>query len=165
MKSSSIRCEVRMNARLLVAAALLTGIGCGSRYIPGTEIERNENTEAIIKVMEKYRHAMEGRDTEALMSLVSPDFRDNAGSSAPDDDLDYRSLPEALRRRFEKIDNVHLEMDVREIEVKQNDAAAVYYYTLRWRMPGLTNTAHSASDLKRMEFKRADGAWKIVSGI
>jgi hypothetical protein len=149
----------------LVAAALLLASGCAPRLIPGTDIERNDDTEAIIQVMEKYRRAMEGRDAEALMSVISPQFRDNGGTSTPDDDLDYRSLLEALKNRFEKIDEVHLQIDVRDIDVQRDDASAVYYYTLRWRMPRLTNTPHSSAELKRMEFKRAQGAWKIVSGI
>lgn len=159
------RCQVRMLTRCLIAAALLLGTGCGRRLIPGTDIERSDDTEALIQLMEKYRQAVEGRDTEAVMKLVSPQFSDNAGTSTPEDDLSYRSLSEALRNRFEKIDDVHLEIDVRDIEVRKEDATAVYYYTVRWRMPGLSNTAHNASELKRMEFKRADGMWKIVSGI
>ena len=165
MNPSSSRCQVRMFARCLVVAALLLGTSCGRRLIPGTDIERTDDTEAIIQLMEKYRQAVEGRDAEAVMKLVSPQFRDNAGTSTPDDDLSYQSLPMALKNRFARIEDVHLEMDVRDIEVRKEDASAVYYYTLRWRMPGLSSTPHNASELKRMEFKRADGMWKIVSGI
>ena len=166
MNSSTIRCDVRMHARhLLAAAAVLVNLACAPRLIPGTDIERTDDTEAIIELMEQYRRAVEGRDAEGMMALVSPDFRDNAGTSTPDDDLSFQSLPEALRNRFQKIDDVHLDIDVRDIEVAKDDASAVYYYSLRWRMPGLSNNAHNAAELKRMEFKRAEGVWKIVSGI
>ena len=165
MDAFPTRCPMRMLVRYFLAAALLIGTGCAHRLIPGTDIERNDDTEAIVQLMERYRQAVEGRDAEAVMKLVSPEFRDNAGTSTPDDDLTYQSLPEALKTRFENIDEVHLDVDVRDIEVRKEDASAVYYYTLRWRMPRLSNTAHSASELKRMEFKREAGLWKIVSGI
>ena len=154
-----------MSARVLFAAAALLASGCVRHYIPGTEIEENEDTSAIVKLMEKYRLAVEGRDTEALMALVSPQFRDNQGTSTPEDDIDFRSLPVELKNRFEHIDNVHLSIDVRSIEVKKDDASAVYYWTLQWRMPGLAEKTQSSSELKRMQFKRTDRVWKIASGI
>ena len=155
-----------MSARVLFAtAAALLLAGCARRFIPGTEIEDNEDTSAIVQLMEKYRQAVEARDTQALMALVSPQFHDNEGTSTPEDDLDYRSLPQALNDRFARITDVHLSIDVRNIDVQKDDATAVYYWTMNWRMPGLSDKPQSASELKRMQFKRVDRVWKIVSGI
>jgi hypothetical protein len=154
-----------MNIRVLVVVFAFLASGCPRHRIAGTDIADTEDTREILAVMEKYRSAVEGRDVERLMALVSPEFRDNSGTSTPEDDLNFRNLAEALRDRFSRIENVHLDLDVRNIEVVRDAAAAVYYYTLRWEMPGLAEQPQNSADLKRMEFKRTGGTWKIVSGI
>jgi hypothetical protein len=165
MKSGIIRFEFRMSVRVLVVTAALLLAGCARRFIPGTEIEDNEDTAAIVALMEKYRVTVEGRDAEALMTLVSPQFRDNQGTSTPEDDLDYRSLPLALKDRFGRVDDVRLSIDVKNIEVQKDDAAATYYWTMHWRAPGLSQKPQVSSELKRMHFQRVERVWKIVSGI
>jgi hypothetical protein len=165
MKPTHHRFEVRMLVRVLLAAAILFSTGCLRRTIPGTQIPDSADTQEILGVIKRYVAAMEGRDVEGVMSLVAPDFLDNGGTSSPEDDLDYKNLGEALQRRFEKVDRIRLEVDVRDIAVGENDAAAVYYYSLRYDMPQMVERAQSASELKRMTFKRTDGGWKILSGI
>jgi hypothetical protein len=154
-----------MSVRVLFAAAALLVAGCARRLIPGTEIEDNEDTSAIVKLMETYRKAVEARDTQTLMTLVSPQFHDNQGTSTPEDDLDFRSLPQALGDRFARIEDVRLSIDVKNIEVQRDEADAVYYWTMYWRMPSYGDKPQNASELKRMKFKRLDRSWKIVSGI
>jgi hypothetical protein len=154
-----------MSVRVLFAVAALLVAGCARRLIPGTEIEDNEDTSAIVKLMETYRKAVEARDTQTLMTLVSPHFHDNQGTSTPEDDLDFRSLPQALGDRFARIDDVRLSIDVKNIEVQKDEADAVYYWTMYWRMPSYGDKPQNASELKRMKFKRVDHAWKIISGI
>lgn len=155
-----------MNARLLVPlAALVLAAACAPRRIPGTQIDDTGDNHALIEVMGKYRTAVEARDTAALINLASPQFSDQGGTSDPDDDVEYGTLQKELRDRFSRIDNVKLDIDVRSIAVQGDRAEAVYYYTLRYDMPGLSTARQSASDLKKMSFVRSDGQWKITSGI
>lgn len=162
------RSGVRMNARLLLAClavSVLALTGCPRKNIPNTQIEDTEETRQIIAVMDKFRQAMEGRDAEALMSLVSPEFRDTAGTSLPDDDLDFQTLGPALKDRFEKIDNVKLSFDIRSIEVQEDLATAVFHWSLRYDVPSLGSKQQTAAEIKKMMFKLENEQWKIVSGI
>lgn len=161
-----------MNARLLAplalaAAALLVGPACSQKRIPGTEIEDTDDTRAILALMDAYRSSLETQDVDKLLKLVTSTFRDQGGTAVPDDDLDRQNLEAALRERFSRLSNVRLDLDIRNIDVQRKDdtAHAIFYYTLRYDMPGLSDRTQTAADLKRMDFRREDGEWRIQSGI
>jgi hypothetical protein len=158
-----------MNARTLVtlAAVVLFTQGCATRYIAGTRIEDNSQTRALLELIESYRMAVEGRDPDRLVSLVAPDFRDDGGTPGREDDLSADNLHQALSARFARIDDVSLQIEVRSVTVAKERAEAVYYYTLRFTTPGLTTQqkSQSASELKKMAFRKVDGQWRILGGI
>ena len=157
-----------MNARALSLsglAVLLLCHGCAARRIPGTELEDSPDTRAILQVMEQYRSAMESRDANALVQLVSESFKDDGGTGTPEDDLDYATLRRSLPERLQKIDDVRLEISVRRVNVEKDTASVIYYYNARFRLPRLTDKTMSEGDLKQMWFKRVGSQWKILSGI
>lgn len=145
--------------------SLVSAAGCAKRLIPGTEIEDTDDTQAILALFKQYRIAMEGRDADSVVKLTSADFKDDGGTVETEDDLDRATLQTALLSRFSKINNVRLNLEVRGINIKEADATAVYYYTLRFETPGLSSKVQSNSDLKKMELKKDDAGWKILSGI
>jgi hypothetical protein len=151
----------------LAFAALLGLSACSARRIPGTEIEDNDDTRSILKVMETYRTGVEAKDPQKVISVVSESFKDDSGTGNPEDDLDYATLRSRLPQVLSKLDNVKLEMIVRKIEVDRETSAAraVYTYTTSFRMPGLSSKPHSDSEIKEMRFKRVGDEWKITSGI
>ena len=76
-----MRVASRSFASLLVAAALLGG--CGPKRIPGTDIKDSPETRAVGDVIEQYRLAVERRDPNAVLALVSRKYFDNAGTTDP----------------------------------------------------------------------------------
>lgn len=158
-----------MNVRLLAvaAAALLALPACSQKNIPGTSIPDTDDTRALVALMDAYRNSVETGDVDKLVGLVSSTFRDQGGTASLDDDLDTGNLESSLRERFGRLANVRLDMDIRSIDVqpRENTAHAIFYYTLRFEMPGLTDRLQTAADLKRMDFRREDGEWRIQSGI
>jgi len=155
-----------MNVRPLLVCALLVLSACGPRFIPGTQINDTEDTRAILKVMESYRSAVEARDAKALQALVSPTFRDNAGTDDPLDDLTAANLGQALPALFGRMDAPRVELDVRRVDVRPDGwATVIYYWNASWRAPGLLDKAQRDSELEQMVFQREDGKWLIVSGI
>ena len=155
-----------MTFRPLVACALLLlPLACAPKRIPGTEIRDNADTRAILQVMERYRLALEARDAAAIQGLVDKNFRDNAGTETPDDDLSYDSLMRELPARLAKLDDVKLEFTVKRIEVAGATAQAVYFWNARYRMPKLNNKPQLDSELEVMVFNRTGEGWKILSGI
>jgi hypothetical protein len=155
------------STRLIGLGLVTLFLGCTPRLIPGTNIEDTKDSRAILRVMEQFREALEARDSDALISLVSPNFKDKGGTPSLEDDLDYASLQKKLPERFSRLQDVHVDIDVRSMSInpKLNFATAIYYYTTRFRMPGLSQKPHDESDLKEMALQREGGVWKIVSGI
>jgi len=150
--------------RVWLAVAVLAS-GCAAHRIPGTDIEDNADTRAILQVLERYRVAVETKDSNTLIDLVSVSFKDNAGTATPDDDLDYQSLQKSLPQRFAKVEDVHLDMNVRRIELKNDIASVIYHYTMSFKMPSLSGKLRTESDIKEMLLKREQGRWKITSGV
>jgi SnoaL-like domain len=155
-----------MTFRPLVALALLLlPAACTPKRIPGTDIRDTEETRAILGVMENYRRALEARDAAAIQGMVDRNFRDNAGTVEPEDDLTYDSLMRELPSRLAKFDDVKLEFTVKRIDVQGATAQAVYLWNARYRMPRVNNKPQLDSELEVMVLNRTGEGWKILSGI
>lgn len=156
-----------MKLPLVSALTLCLLVACAGRRIPGTDIEDNDDTRAILQVMEEYRAAVEARDAQGVLRLISQSFKDDGGSSRPEDRMDYADLQKKLPVELSKLDDVKLDITVRKIEIQSstNSASAVYTYNLSFRMPRLNTKSQSETEIKKMLFKRDQGQWKIVSGI
>jgi hypothetical protein len=149
----------------VLAIVALAALGCSTHYIRGTSIPANEDTEAIISVMEKYRNALIAKDAPGVVKLLAPDFHDDAGTADPSDDISLANAQKVLGDRLAKITDFDLEIDVKGIDVKEGHAEAKYYYTEHFRIPSLTTNAQSESDSKKMTLVKVGNEWKISSGI
>lgn len=154
---------------LLLLAGLAALAGC-VRKIPGTEIDDNPDSRAILDVMTAYRAAVEHRNAQAIIDLADPAFRDDGGSATPDDDLDYSTLYTSLATRFQRIEDVRLDMNVRRMEFDEAaNARVTYTYTLSFKMPTLSGRTQTDTDIKQMVLRRSEeggkARWRIVSGI
>lgn len=151
--------------RAWVLVALLGLAGCAHRRIPGTDVEANADTTAIVDVLQKYRAALVQKDVGSIVSLLAPDFHDNGGTGTPADDLDPGNVRQVLTERFSRVQDLTLEMELRDIEVHGAAAVATYYYTEHYALPTLTSRTQTESDLKQMTLEKVNGTWKIASGI
>ena len=151
--------------RVVATVALLLVTGCMPRYIRGTQIPDNPDTEAIILVMEKYRQALIAKDPPAIVKLLAPDFYDDGGTVDPADDLTIRNVQPVMEKRLSKISDIDLDVQVKSIDIHENNAVATYYYTEHYRIPTLDPNLQTSNDLKQMSLVRVGGAWKIRSGI
>ena len=154
-----------MTFRALLVVPLLLAAACAPRRIPGTELPDNEDTRAILSIMERYRTSLEARDAKAIQALVSEDFREDGGTESPDDDLTYANLPAHLSNLFQRLDNPRVELSVRRVDIEDETATSIYFWNASWRMPSLTSRPQSDSELEQMQLKKIKGEWKIVSGI
>lgn len=151
---------------LLLLLAVATG--CAPRKIPGTDLDDTDDTRAVLDVLQKYRSAVEKKDTDTLVKLADETFRDDGGSANPDDDLDYASLGPKLTARLAKIANVKLDVTVRRIEFDDDSklARVTYSYQISFNIPDYTQRTQSENDIKQMILKRVgEQDWKITSGI
>jgi len=149
----------------LLPAALALCLGCAARRIPGSDIEDTSDTRAILGVIEQYRSALEARDANKILELVSEHFKDTGGTPSPEDDLDYAALRHVLPGRLARLDELKIDLSVRKIAVDKDTASAIYHYNTHYRLPKLTSKVMNEGDLQQMVLKRVDGKWKILSGI
>ncbi len=156
-----------MKMRLSLSLSLALLVACGGRRIPGTDIEDNDDTRAILRGMEQYRSAVEARDAQGVLQLISESFKDEGGTAKVEDRMDFADLQKKLPVQLAKLEDVKLDLNVRKIEIysETSTASAVYTYNLSFRMPRLSNKQQSESEIKQMWFKRDKGGWKISSGI
>ena len=151
-----------MKRSLLALIALAAVVGCGPHRIPGTDLEDTGDTRAIIDTISKYNAALEARDANAILALVDPEFRDNAGTLDPTDDIDIERLRTVLPQRLAKLQDVAVRIEIKTIDVKGDHAQAVYTWVSQFKLNG---KARTESDIKRMELRRRADGWKILSGI
>ena len=158
-----------MRTLILPVAVLVFALtGCTPKKIPGTDLDDTSDTRAVIEVLQQYRVAVEAKNTAALLKLTDESFRDDGGSSAPEDDLDYASLPAKLAARMSKVSELKLDVTVRRIEFDSEEKVArvTYSYQLSFKMPDYSTRTQSENDIKQMLLKRVgDQEWKITSGI
>lgn len=157
-----------MRTVILFSLLALAVTGCAPRKIPGTELDDTSETRAVIDVMQKFRAAVEKKDADAIVKMADQSFRDDGGSSNPDDDLDYASLGPKLAARMAKMSNVKLEVTIRRIEFDDDSkmARVTYSYQVSFNLPEYTSRTQSENDLKQMLLKRVgEDEWKITSGI
>jgi hypothetical protein len=143
---------------LLLGAAL----GCAAHKIPGTDIDETADTNAIIEVVGKYNTAVDAQDAAGILALVDKSFYDDAGTLTPEDDLDYATLKTKLPVMLQKFQDVRVRITVKTLNVVGDKASLVYNYVITFRIGQKVSTD---SDIKRMDFKRVGGVWKIVKGV
>jgi hypothetical protein len=167
-RSFSLTEHTMQKATLSLAVLVLALSGCAPKKIPGTDLDDTSETRAVIDVLQKYRLAVESKNTTAIQQLADSSFRDDGGSSSPDDDLDYASIPTRLAARMAKVSDLKLDVTVRRIEFDGDEKVArvTYSYQLSFKMPEYSTRTQSENDIKQMLLKRVgDSEWKITSGI
>ena len=103
-----------------------------------------------------------GSAMAAMPWVASADTTADAVSSI---DLGGLALPDAADSASSfDFSNMALSIDGYSV-FEDGTATAIYYYTLRYELPGLTERPQSAAELKKMMFQRIDDQWKIVGGI
>jgi hypothetical protein len=102
----------------LAATALsaLAGSGCATApNIPGTNVGDTRENRAILEVCEKYRHALEDRDAETLLSLASPQYFEDSGTPKAEDDYGYEGLKQIINTRLAALKAVRYNIQYRKV--------------------------------------------------
>ena len=154
--------------RVLLASVFLALAACAPPKIPGTDLDDTGDTRAVLDVLQKYRSAVEKKDTDGLVKLIDESFHDDGGSATPEDDLDFSSIGPKISARLAKTTNLKLDRTVRRIEFDDDNryARVTYSYQISFTMPDYTSRTQSENDIKQMLLKRVgETDWKITSGI
>lgn len=109
---------------------------------------------AIESVLDERRVAMQARDVNALLALLSPDYRDKEGGYAQ-----AKALIESAIGSAESLQVVNTE---RWVEVHGDRADSRQRYFLVAVYEGLTQTLKGREHLS---WRRENGRWRITGGL
>lgn len=103
-----------MTSRPLLASLLLVlaASGCAKKSgrIPGTRVADEGVNRQILDAVEKYRIAVEARDSEALVLMASPKYWEDRGTAEGSDDYGLDGLKTVLQGRFQLASDVRYSM-------------------------------------------------------
>lgn len=150
-----------------VAAAPLTS-GCNTRYLPHTEIKDTPETRGVYDVLMMYKRAMEDREVDRLLPIISRNYYENNGTTDDkSDDYGYERLVKVVLPQLkENIKNVQYRMILSDIEVDGDRAWASYEFYFIYKFVEGGNVGHdSKNDFNRIDLAREGDAWKIIAGL
>lgn len=143
------------------------GTSCAHATIAGTQVQDTAANRQVYATLMQAREALERRDAEALLALISPRYFEDNGTPDPHDDYGYLELREKLvGQALKTAQDVSVSMQVYDIAVDGDHAWADLRYTSRVRLelPG-GRLWDSHRDFDRIEFVRENGRWCIVRGL
>ena len=160
---------IAMPPRALLLLTLLLGLAaCGPGYLDaGQKVPATPQNKEIFEVLKAYHQAIEDRDIDALKALISLQFAENGGTTDdPTDDYGYDKLLLKMTMLRDNVKKLHLQLQLREIEVKGDDATAeVHFVGTAVLTEGGVDNYRTWDDINRVKFKREDGAWHIIGGL
>jgi hypothetical protein len=116
----------------------------------------------VLDVCERYRLALEARDADALMALVSPRYSDDGGTSDPADDIDYAELKAGIASLLASVDSVKYELRHRRIRREPPRIIVEISYSATFVMNG---KPHSRVDDSELVLEHDDGTYRFLSGL
>ena len=159
----------RTTATLLgVLLCTLALSACSAALIPGTEVKDTPENRAVHALLEEYRSAMEARDGERILKLVSTRYYENSSSTdSSDDDYGFELLrKEFLARLRDNVKKVQYRVLLKRVIVKGDRAYAEYEYVARYLFSeGGREQWKMLNDFNRLDLAQEDGAWKIIAGL
>jgi hypothetical protein len=159
--------SIRAFVFALGLAATVPAVGCARTNIPNTDVEDTTDNRKVISFCEKYRRAVEDRDTDALMGMVSPRYFETGGNAKSTDDMDYNGLREYLKGKFKQTKAIRYEIRYRRISETENKVVNVdFTYTASFQIPTEKGDMwHRAVRDNRLTLIREGDSFKILGGM
>ncbi len=152
----------RITALLLFVAA-----GCSQPTIEGTKVSDTDEHRMLYDIVMQYRKAMEERDAETILSLVSERYYEDNGNADPADDYGYFELRDTvLPATMEATKEVYLTLEVQDIVVDEKRAHVDVRFSSRARIEMPSGSSWDTQrELNRIDFVREENGWRIVRGL
>ena len=83
----------------LVLSALLGLAACSHNTIANTPIEDNRQNRDVLEILSRYKLAVEAKDVDAILGMVSPEYLDVAIPGRAKEAKDYAALQEGTFAR------------------------------------------------------------------
>jgi hypothetical protein len=144
----------------------LLACASGPRYIRGTQVVDSQENREILDTVDKYRMAMEQRDTAALLAMAHRDYHEDGGTPTGSDDYGYAGLRDALATRFVRAENIRFGMRYMRITIEQGRAFVDVIVDASYSVP--TDRGVSRLDMRdqnQLVLVRDGRRWLFVSGM
>jgi hypothetical protein len=151
----------------LQLGALAFVVGCTQQLIPNTDIEDTHENRELVEFCELYRHAVEHRDIDKLLSFAHADYYEDGGNVDATDDLDYAGLKAYLEAEFVRARAIRYEIHYRRIMKNDREGWDIAYtYSASYKLPdGEAEVWHREVAENQLVLVAAGDSFKIVSGM
>jgi hypothetical protein len=159
------RAKARPRRAMLALGFVLAG--CSAQLIPNTDVEDTHENRSLVEFCEVYRHAVERRDIDKLLSLAHPDYYEDGGNVDATDDLDYAGLKTYLEGEFVRARAIRYEIHYRRIlKNDRNGWDIAYTYSASYKLPdGEAEVWHREVAENQLVLVAAGDSFKILSGM
>jgi hypothetical protein len=161
----------RLGARVLfsLAAAGLGLCACEATMIPNTRVEDTSENREVVDFVEKYRLAVEERNTPILLSMASENYFDDMGTPAGEDDVDYDALKKGLARMHEDVSGARYQVSYRAVSYAADRHVLVDMMYTGWFRVTPVGAGEPVWKRRlsahRIVLDRGDKGYKILSGM
>jgi hypothetical protein len=147
--------------------ACLAASGCATyRTIPGTMVTDTKPNREIIDVCERYRHALEDRDSGTLLAMASPQYYEDSGTPKADDDYGYEGLKDVLARRLASVRAIRYNIEYRKVDISGSRAQVDIRYDASFQLATeMGDRWERKQNDKRLELENDGRRWLILSGM
>ena len=159
----------RLGLSILISSLLGASslVGCSQQLIPNTDLEDTPENRSLVEFCELYRHAVEHRDIDKLLSLAHADYYEDGGNVDATDDLDYAGLKAYLESEFVRARAIRYEIHYRRILKNDRDGWDIAYtYSASYKLPdGEAEVWHREVSDNQLVLVAAGDSYKIVAGM
>ena len=161
--------SIRPLLLVLGLAFAAPAIGCSKTNIPNTDVEDSSDNRKVIAFCEKYRRAVEDRDVDTLISMVSPRYFETGGNAKSGDDIDYNGLRQYLTTKFKQTKAIRYEIKYHRVHEEQDKIIRVEFtYSASFQIPApggdMWHRAVRDNQLRLVRDQKND-TFKIIGGM
>ncbi|MEC9466559.1 MAG: nuclear transport factor 2 family protein [Myxococcota bacterium] len=150
---------------LCCALALTTG--CAHTNIEGTPVADTSENREVFDFLVQVREAMQNRDAQGLIALISPDYFEDMGTPTDKDDYGYQHLIDVvIPKSLEIAKEIYVSFEVHDIEIDGEQAWADIRYNSRAKLELPSGELwDSHKEFNRIRLNRIDGKWLVTAGL
>ncbi len=155
----------------LTSLTLLTSLGSGCAkppaYVAGTKIPESDENRQLIKIVERYRQAVERKDAGALLLMASKSYFEDGGTQSGKDDYGYEGLRDVLAGRFQAANSIRY--SVRYVRIRRRGPRAFVEIFVDASFSLVDSTGgerrEEVRDQNLLVLIQENEKWKFVSGM
>ena len=158
---------MRKSLSLCIALITIMAAGCGSKNIKNTDVQNTAFNREIVEVVERYRKAIETRDTDALKAMLSRRYYENASTTESDrDDYGFDVVVEKIFPMLSNnVERIFYQVRIKKINRSGNRTLVDVEHALRFRYnDGKESHWGMQNDVNQLELVLEDNVWRLRTG-